>query len=102
MTESKWFKYPQVHFSLQNNNLVVQAQCTQTNDILVLIPSSKLWEDLPPALLDDHVHWLNLSTKIIKIWPLERLWEQSSENWKIDCASGQFCMYKGCETLVDI
>ena len=102
MMESKWFKYLQVQFSLQNNNLVVWAQCTQMNDILVLIPSSKLWEDLPPALVDNHVHWLNLSTKIIEIRPLKQLWEQSSENWKIDCASGQFHMYKGCETLAHI
>jgi hypothetical protein len=91
-----------VHFSLRDDNLVVRAQCNQTNDILALIPSSKLRGDLPPAFVDGHVHWLNLSTKIIEIRPLEQLWEQSSENWRIDCASGQYRMYKGRETLVDI
>ena len=92
----------QVHFLLRDDDWVVRTQCNQTNDTLVLIPWSKLQGDLPPALVDGHVHWLNLSTKIIEIRPLERLWEQSSENWRIDCASGQYRMYRGCETLVDI
>jgi hypothetical protein len=92
----------QVHFSLRDDELVVRTQCNRTNDILALIPSSKLRGDLPPALVDGHVHWLNLSTKIIEIRPLKQLWEQSSENWTIDCASGQYRAYRGCETLVDI
>jgi hypothetical protein len=81
---------------------VVRALGNQRNETLELIPSSKLRGDLPPALVDGHVHWLNLSAKIIEIRPLERLWEQSSEHWRIDCASGQYRMYKGRETLVDI
>jgi hypothetical protein len=92
----------QMYFSLRDDEFVVQAQCNQTNDILALIPSSKLWGDLPPALVDGHVHWLNLTTKIIEIRPLKQLWEQSSEHWRIDCASGQYRVYRGCETLVDI
>ena len=81
---------------------MIRAQCNQTGDILELIPSRILQEDLPPALVNDHVHWLNLSTKIIEIRPLPQLWEESSENWRIDCASGQYRMYKGREALVDI
>jgi hypothetical protein len=91
-----------VHYTLRDDGLVVRAQCNQTNDILALIPSSKLRGDLPPALVYDHIHWLNLSTKIIEIRPLTQLWEQSSENWRIDCSSGQYRVYRGCETLVDI
>ena len=91
-----------MHFLLRDDDWVVQTHCNQTNDILVLIPWSKLRGDLPPALVEGHVHWLNLSTKIIEIRPVEKLWEQSSENWRIDCASGQYRMYRGCETLVDI
>ena len=92
----------QVDISRRGDDLVVRVQCNQTNEILELIPSSKLRRDLPPDLVDGHVHWLNLSTKIIEIRPLEQLWAQSSENWRIDCASGQYRMYKGRETLVDI
>ena len=91
-----------MHFSLRDDNLVVRAQCNQTSDILALIPSSKLRGDLPPALVDGHVHWLNLTTRIIEIRPVEQLWEHSSDNWMIHCASGQYRMYRGCETLVDI
>jgi hypothetical protein len=92
----------QVHYSLRDDGLVVRTQCNQTNDILALIPSSKLRGDLPPMLVDGHVHWLNLTTKIIEIRPVEKLWEQSSEHWMIDCSSGQYRVYRGCETLVDI
>jgi hypothetical protein len=92
----------QIHFSLRDDNSVVRAQGNRRNEILELIPSNKLRGDLPLALVNGHVHWLNPSTKIIEIRPRERLWEPSSEHWRIDCASGQYRIYQGCETLVDI
>ena len=88
--------------SRRGHDSIVRAQCNQTNEILELIPSGKLRGDLPEALLYGHVHWLNLSTRIIEIRRREQLWEESSENWRIDCASGQYRMYKGRVTLVDI
>ena len=91
-----------MHFSLRDHNLVVRAQGNQSDEILELIPSRKLRGDLPPALVDGHVHWLNPSTKIIEIRPFGQLWEQSSEHWRIDCASGRYRVYNGRETLVDI
>ena len=91
-----------MHFSRRGGNLVVRAQCNQTNEVLELIPSRKLQKDLPPALVNGHVHWLNLSEKIIEIRPLEQPWKRSSENWRIDCASRQYNMIKGRNTLVDI
>ena len=90
-----------MHLSLRDDNLVVRVQGNPRNETLELIPPRKLRGDLPQVLIDDHVHWLNLSAKIIEIRPLEQLWEQSSEHWRIDCASEQYRMYKGCETLVD-
>ena len=96
------FKYIQVYFSMQGDNLMIRAQCNQTGNILQLVPSSKLWEDLPPSLIDGRVHWLNLSEKVIEIRSLEQPWEQSSEHWRIDCSSGRCRMYKGHETLVDV
>ena len=77
-------------------------QSNVTNDILELVPLEKIRPDLPPALVDDHAHWLNLSTSIIEIRPLKQLWGESSEHWRMDCASGQYRMSKGGETLVDI
>ena len=77
-------------------------QCDQIDDPVVLIPSSKLQGDLPPGLVDGHVHWLNPSANLIEIRPLDRLWEESSKHWRIDLASGSYHMYRGQETLVDI
>lgn len=91
-----------MHFSRRDNGVVVRARRNQTNDNFALIPSSQLLGDLPPALVDDHVHWLNLNTKVIEIRPFEQPWDESPEHWRIDCASGQYRMYKGRETLVDI
>ncbi|KAF8122652.1 hypothetical protein EV363DRAFT_821637 [Boletus edulis] len=87
---------------MRDDNLVVQAQGSQTSEILELIPSRKLLDDLPQALINGHVHWLNLSTKIIEIRPFKQTWDESSEYWRIDCAFRQYHLYKGCETLVDI
>ena len=91
-----------MHFSLRDDKLVLQVQSDQTNAALVLIPSEILQGDLPPVLVDGHVHWLNLFAKFIEIRPLKQLWEESSEHWRIDCASGQYRMYRGHETLVEI
>ena len=82
------FIYIQVHFSMQDDNLMMQAQCNQTNNIFQLIPLNKLRGDLPPSLIDGHVHWLSLSEKVIEVRSLEQPWEQSSENWRINCSSG--------------
>ena len=81
-----------MHFSRRDNGVVVRARRNQTNDNFALIPSSQLLGDLPPALVDDHVHWLNLNTKVIEIRPFEQPWDESPEHWRIDCASGQYRM----------
>ena len=91
-----------MHFSLRDDNLVVRAQGNQGNEMLAFIPWNELGGDLPPALTNGHVHWLNLMTKIVEIRPLGQPWAQSSENWRIECAFGQCRMKKGYETLVDI
>lgn len=91
-----------MHFSLRDDDLIIRAQHNQTNEILALIPTSNLWGDLPPALVNGHVHWLDLSTKTIEVRPVEQLWERSSKNWRIEYATGQYHMCKGHETLVDV
>ena len=67
------FTPAQVHFSLQGGDLVIRAQQKDTNDLLQLVPPDKLEGDLPRGLVEDHVHWLNLSTFITEIRPLEIL-----------------------------
>ena len=53
-------------------------------------------------LIHGHIHWLNVSTSIIEIRPFEQVWEESSDHWRIDCASEKYRVYKGHETLVDV
>ena len=96
------FTPAQVHFSLRDGNLVIRAQHKDTKDLLHLVPPEKLEGDLPTVLIEDHVHWLNLSTSIIEIRPLEHLWEQSDKNWRIGCADGKYRVYKDRQFLVDI
>ena len=91
-----------MHFSLRGEDLVIQAQRNDTNHILQLIPREKLQGDVPQTLIEDHIHWLDLSTATIEIRPLESLWKHSPENWKIECIAGQYCMRKGGTFLTDI
>ena len=79
-----------------------RKQVTGDSNTIELIPHKKLEGDLPAVLIEGHVHWLNLSTSVMEVRPLDSLWETSSENWKIDCTPGQYRMQKGTEFLVDI
>ena len=79
-----------------------RGHVTGDSSIIELIPQEKLKGDLPAVLIEEHAHWLNLSTSVMEIRPLGSLWEASSENWKIDCTPGKYRMQKGNEFLVDI
>jgi hypothetical protein len=83
---------------------VIRAKRTATggSDIIQLIPREKLVHDFPTVLLEGHVHWLNLSTSIMDVRSVDKLWESSSENWNIDCTPGQYHMRKGRESLIDV
>ena len=86
--------HAQVYFSLRKkrSNLVIRAkrkQVTGDSDIIELIPQEKLEGDLPAVLIKGHAHWLNLSTSVLEIRPLDSLWTTSSENWKITCTPGK-------------
>ena len=91
-----------MHFSLRSTNLVIRARHKDTQDIFELIPQQKFKDDLPAILIEGYAHWLNLSTRIIEIRPLEKLWEQSLDNWIISHGSRPYRVTKGCESLVDI
>ena len=93
-------KPAQVHFSLRSDDLVIRAQRKDTKDILELVPPENLKGDLPTFLIKEHVHWLDLSTSVIEIRPLEKLWEQSPRNWRIAGEHGKYQVYKDCEFLV--
>ena len=80
----------------------MRAQRKDTDDVLEVIPKEKFEGELPAILVEHHAHWLDLSTSIIEIRPLDKPWEQSPENWYIHSVSGQYRLFRGRETLVDI
>ena len=98
----------QVYFSLRNDsNLVIKAKRKSApanggSDTIELIPQEKLNGDLPAVLIEGHAHWLNLSTAIMEIRPLDSLWEASSENWKMNCTPGRYRIQKGNQYLADV
>ena len=87
-----------MYFSLRDEDLVIRAKRTAEggSDIIQLIPREKLENDFR------HVHWLNLSTSVMDIRPVDKLWESSLENWNVDCTPGQYRMRKGRESLIDV
>ncbi|KAF8546980.1 hypothetical protein OG21DRAFT_1607573 [Imleria badia] len=90
------------HFSLRGDNLVIRAQRKDVDNVLELIPKEKFAQDLPTTLVEHHAHWLDLSTSIIEIRPLDKPWKKSPENWCIHPISGQYRLFRGRESLVDI
>ena len=72
------------------------------SETIELIPQEKLEGDLPAVLIEGHAHWLNLSTSVLEIRPLDNPWKGASENWRMDCTPGQCRMRKGGELLIDI
>ncbi|KAL4077978.1 hypothetical protein J3A83DRAFT_1706306 [Scleroderma citrinum] len=65
-----------VYFQMVGGELVIKAKkLTEGSDVLQLIPPQKLASDLPRVLIENHVHWLNLSTSSIEIRPLLSMWQ---------------------------
>ena len=97
-----------MYFSLRNegSDLVIRAKRkpidTGGSEVVELIPHEKLKGDLPVVLIEGHAHWLNLSTSIMEIRPLDSPWESSLDNWRIDCTPGRYRMWKRHEFLIDI
>jgi len=87
---------------MAGDELIIRAKEQQCDDILELIPSSKLESDLPNVLVEDHAHWLNLTTRSIEVRPLVEMWQSSPDNWHIQFAPGRHSMKKGNTNLLDI
>ena len=87
---------------MDGEELIIRAKEQNCNEILQLIPPSKLEPDLPAVLVDNHVHWLNLTTKSIEIRPFAKLWQSSPDNWYIQLTPGGHSVKKGPTMLLDI
>ena len=79
---------------------VIRAQSIDTNDLFELIPREMMQGSLPKPLVEGHFHWLNLSTSIIEVRPIDEPWTQSSHNWTIHLQPGQSHVTRRHEFLV--
>ena len=88
---------------MAGSELVIKIKKREDSDILQLIPPNKLASDLPRVLIQNHVHWLNLSTRSIEIRPFSSLWRSSNDNWRIQFEPlGGHSMTNGQSFLFDI
>lgn len=55
--------------------------------------------DLPSPLVEDCVHWLNLTTGIVDIRPIAHIWNPHERNWKLDVRRRQ--LTRGTDVLID-
>ncbi|KAI6002350.1 hypothetical protein EDC04DRAFT_3147123 [Pisolithus marmoratus] len=91
-----------VYFRMGINGLIVRAKKEIDPNIFELIPSHKLGSDLPIALVENHVHWFNLTTRMMEARPVETLWKSSPDNWRLHFSPGGHSMTKGDARLFDV
>ncbi|KAI6119096.1 hypothetical protein EV401DRAFT_1861944 [Pisolithus croceorrhizus] len=91
-----------VYFRMGTGGLVIRAKKEADPDVLELIPPEKLLSDLPIALVENHVHWLNLTTRVLEARPIESIWESFPDNWRLHFWPGNHSMTKSDARLFDV
>ncbi|KAI6026973.1 hypothetical protein EDC04DRAFT_3092210 [Pisolithus marmoratus] len=91
-----------VYFRMETDELIIRAKREADPYVFELVPSQKLVSDLPAALVENHVHWLNLSTQVLEARPIESIWKSSPGNWRLHFSPGSHSMTKGDSRLIDI
>lgn len=76
----------QIHVGIRDNKITIKALFR--GSILQFVPRSMLkgsmgW-DLPADLVDDCVHWLDLTTGNLEIRRKPRIWRRKLSNWILD------------------
>ncbi|PQE19818.1 p-loop containing nucleoside triphosphate hydrolase protein [Rutstroemia sp. NJR-2017a WRK4] len=76
----------EVHFGLRGGSVVIRA--LNKNRLLEYVPRRVFTRndayDLPLALVENCVHWLNIRTKRVEIRRKENKWKPKLSNWSID------------------
>ncbi|KAI6026974.1 hypothetical protein EDC04DRAFT_220473 [Pisolithus marmoratus] len=91
-----------VYFRMETDELIIRAKREADPYVFELVPSQKLVSDLPAALVENRVHWLNLSTQVLEARPIESIWKSSLGNWRLHFSPGSHSMTKGDSRLIDI
>ncbi|KAI6041743.1 hypothetical protein EDC04DRAFT_2980494 [Pisolithus marmoratus] len=91
-----------LYFRMGTDDLIIRAKKEADPDVFELIPRKKLESDLPAALVENHVHWLNLTTRTLEVRPIENKWKSFPDNWRIQFSPGSHSMTKGNVRLFDV
>ncbi len=96
----------QVHLGFRNGHLIARAILSGTNICLEHIPIETFGtpgcSDLPDALVEDCIHWIDLKTGIIDIRRRSHMWKAKTffSNWRLNFYTRQATGRGQC-TLVD-
>ncbi|KAF8318597.1 uncharacterized protein EI90DRAFT_3002306 [Cantharellus anzutake] len=74
-----------IHFALRDKELILRSRFPTLGGencrVSELLPRKIFKDDLPSILVDDCLHWLELSTCQVELRPKEAPWRSSSSNW---------------------
>ena len=90
------FEGHEVHFGNRNQSPFMRVR-TADHRIMEYVPTETFFPagradvvpDLPWPLLDDHVHWLDISSRSLIIRPFESMWRAKDSDWVLDLVSLQ-------------
>ncbi|KAF8318608.1 uncharacterized protein EI90DRAFT_3020979 [Cantharellus anzutake] len=97
----------EMHFGWRDGRLILRSRSPMLDGksyrVLELLPREIFQGDLPPSLVDDYSHWMELSTCQIELRPKETPWTSSRSNWHLRrTACSTWVMDKGSSVrLVD-
>ncbi len=68
-----------VYFGMRGEHLIIRTR--KGSETLELVPHNQLLSDLPMALVNNYMHWLNIQTQEIEFRPLKEQWQSDPDNW---------------------
>ncbi|KAF8970976.1 hypothetical protein BDZ97DRAFT_1901937 [Flammula alnicola] len=83
VTRSLIYDY-QVFFALRGSpqSLIIRAR-KSSGQVFELVPHNVLRADFPTFFATEHTHWMDVRSGEVEFRPLDRLWVQSSQNWRL-------------------
>ena len=93
----------QIHFKRLINDESMSIRAVRSQDVFEIIPHHILKEDIPKDLVSFYAHWFNLQTGEIEFRPLDKPWDSSDDNWRLQFRpTGHSHMSSNGTSVVDI
>lgn len=90
-----------IHFGLRDDQVIIHAVSSQ--GVFEFVPRGMFSRDgvfdFPASLIEDKVHWLNLSTKCLIIRPRTKPFKARPWDWSLDLVRREFGKYKGARLV---